>query len=160
MKSNDYLKALSFAKEWAVNKMRPFISEDIRRDFERLNPGTQFTNWGDVMNSLSYDGLIIENGYVRSTGEKAKNPISFLVAKPNKRNARANNLEVYFDHVKGNLPTEHPDVDPEFADRSKTVRIHSKNEGWESTGDYCFKSHRWICDKLKPDCQEFYWTYI
>jgi len=60
----DYLKLLSFAREWVKIQRRPFTSEDLKTAFIKLNKPPQQPNiYGAVMNSLSHEKVIKPNGY-------------------------------------------------------------------------------------------------
>jgi len=71
MPENVYLKAFDFAKTYVSLKFRPFCSEDIRIKFDAAHPKNSFSDWGTVMRQLKKDGLILENGFTRSTLPRA-----------------------------------------------------------------------------------------
>lgn len=67
MPENIYLKAFDFAKTYVSLKFRPFCAEDIRKKFDEAYPKNKFSDWGNVMKELKRDGLVIQNGFTRST---------------------------------------------------------------------------------------------
>lgn len=63
---NTYLTILSYSREWTKTKFKEFSSEDIRLDFEKLHPDSQFKNYGSIMRELAKEGKIKEIGSVKS----------------------------------------------------------------------------------------------
>lgn len=69
----DYVRLLSFARQWLRNRKEQFTAEDLKSDFfESNDPVRNYNIFGAVFRTLRNEGLISIVGYKKSKMKMAR----------------------------------------------------------------------------------------